>query len=176
MHCSLFPISHFCVYSAVRHKLENFRSYVEYRRIISEKFPVWFRVALQVQLESYGLRHASVGRSLIYHIVCVYCKSASLQVALWRGNATLWLHRQPTLPPLVDGLHRRRNSFVFGGLENARNFLIKILIFMTHEGQRTARAKYRKRGNFPGQNIFRVNFQRAKFSRARSPWILNLYW
>ena len=25
-------------------------------------------------------------------------------IALWRGNASLWLHRQPTLPPSVDGL------------------------------------------------------------------------
>ena len=24
-------------------------------------------------------------------------------IALWRGNATLWLHRQPTLPPSIDG-------------------------------------------------------------------------
>ena len=25
-------------------------------------------------------------------------------IALWRGNACLWLHRQPTLSPTVDGL------------------------------------------------------------------------
>lgn len=25
-------------------------------------------------------------------------------IALWRGNASLWLHRQPVLPPRVDGL------------------------------------------------------------------------
>ena len=25
-------------------------------------------------------------------------------IALWRGNACLWLHRQPTLPPSVDGV------------------------------------------------------------------------
>ena len=24
-------------------------------------------------------------------------------IALWRGNATQWLHRQPTLPPSTDG-------------------------------------------------------------------------
>ena len=24
-------------------------------------------------------------------------------IALWRGNATLWLHCQPTLPPSIDG-------------------------------------------------------------------------
>ena len=25
-------------------------------------------------------------------------------IALWRGNASLWLHRHPTLPPSLDGL------------------------------------------------------------------------
>ena len=28
----------------------------------------------------------------------------SLAVALWQGNATRWLHRDPTLPPSLDGL------------------------------------------------------------------------
>ena len=27
-----------------------------------------------------------------------------LAIALWRGNACLWLHRHPTLPPYVDGV------------------------------------------------------------------------
>ena len=27
-----------------------------------------------------------------------------LAIALWRGNASLWLHRFPTLPPSLDGL------------------------------------------------------------------------
>ena len=27
-----------------------------------------------------------------------------LAVALWRGNASLWLHRLPTLPPSLDGV------------------------------------------------------------------------
>ena len=27
-----------------------------------------------------------------------------LAIALWRGNASLWLHRFPTLPPFLDGL------------------------------------------------------------------------
>ena len=27
-----------------------------------------------------------------------------LAIALWSGNASLWLHRQPPLPPAVDGI------------------------------------------------------------------------
>ena len=27
-----------------------------------------------------------------------------LAIALWRGNACLWLHRLPTLPPSLDGV------------------------------------------------------------------------
>ena len=29
---------------------------------------------------------------------------ARFAIALWRGNASMWLHRQPTLPPALDGL------------------------------------------------------------------------
>ena len=39
--------------------------------ILSEIF-VWFRVAIQIRLESYSPRHTSV--VLWYHIVCIYCK------------------------------------------------------------------------------------------------------
>ena len=27
-----------------------------------------------------------------------------LAIALWRGNASLWSHRQPTIPSFIDGL------------------------------------------------------------------------
>ena len=27
-----------------------------------------------------------------------------LAIALWKGNATLWIHRQPTRPSSVDGI------------------------------------------------------------------------
>ena len=30
--------------------------------------------------------------------------SHRVAIALWRGNACLWLHRLPTLPPSVDGV------------------------------------------------------------------------
>ena len=27
-----------------------------------------------------------------------------IAIVLWRGNASLWLHRQPSLPPSLDGV------------------------------------------------------------------------
>ena len=70
--------SHFCIYSVLRHitlKLQVIcgRSAYWTAAIISETFFVWFRVALDIRLNSYGLRHALV--ILWYNIVCVYCKS-----------------------------------------------------------------------------------------------------
>ena len=75
-HRSLFPMSHFCVYSVLRHitwKLQVICGRSAYRTtaILSETFFVWFRVALEIWLESYGLRHASA--VLWYSIVCIYC-------------------------------------------------------------------------------------------------------
>ena len=35
---------------------------------------------------------------------CVKQLFHRVAIALWRGNACLWLHRQPTLPPSVDGV------------------------------------------------------------------------
>ena len=37
------------------------------------------------------------------YAVRIYCVKV-VPHALWRGNATLWLHRQPSLPPSIDGL------------------------------------------------------------------------
>ena len=42
--------------------------------LLSETFVVWFRVALEIGLESYGPRHSLV--VLWYNIVCVYCRQA----------------------------------------------------------------------------------------------------
>ena len=74
---SLFPISHFRVYSVLRHitwKLQVIcgRSANRTTAILSETFFVWFRVAIEIWLESCGSRHASV--VLWCDIVCVYCK------------------------------------------------------------------------------------------------------
>ena len=35
------------------------------------------------------------------------------QISLWRGNACLWLHRHPTLPPALDGIARVFLSIFF---------------------------------------------------------------
>ena len=78
VHGNLFPISHFCVYSALRHitwKLQVIFGSLAYlmTSILSKTLFVWFRVTLEIQLESYGQRHVSV--VLWYDIVCVYSKS-----------------------------------------------------------------------------------------------------
>ena len=72
------PISHFCVYSALRNltwKLQVICGSLAYwtMAILSETFFEWFRVELEIQLESYGPRQASV--VFWYDIVRVYCKS-----------------------------------------------------------------------------------------------------
>ena len=37
-------------------------------------------------------------------LICIKQLFHKTAIALWRGNTTLWLHSQPTLPPSVDGL------------------------------------------------------------------------
>ena len=76
-HRSPFSTSHSCVYSVLRHitwKLQFICGRSAYRTtaILSESFFMWFRVALEIQLESYSSRHASV--VLWNNIVCIYCK------------------------------------------------------------------------------------------------------
>ena len=68
---------YFCVYSVFRHitwKLQVIRTCLAYRTtaVLSETLFVWLRFAIEIWLESYGPRHASV--ILWYSIVCVYCK------------------------------------------------------------------------------------------------------
>ena len=48
------------------------RSAYQMTALVSETFFVWFRVAWEVKLESYGPRHASV--ILWYNILCICCK------------------------------------------------------------------------------------------------------
>ena len=72
------PISHFCVPSVLRRitwKLKVICGSLVYltTSMLSKTLFVWFRVALEIQLESYGPRHVSV--VLWYDVVCVYCKS-----------------------------------------------------------------------------------------------------
>ena len=49
--------------------------------IISEIIFVWFRVTLQIWLESYSPRHASV--VLWYHIAYVYILPARIYIVIW---------------------------------------------------------------------------------------------
>ena len=109
VHCSLFPISHFCVYSALRQtawKLQVICGSLAYwtTALLSETFFVWFRVALEIQLESYSLRHASV----VLWYTTLYAYTASLYIHCylvrnyaWQQNSrTLWLGlgRRVSLP------------------------------------------------------------------------------
>ena len=59
----------------IRWKLQVIYGRSAYRTtaILSETFFVWFRVALEIRLGSYGPRHASV--SLWYNILCAYTAS-----------------------------------------------------------------------------------------------------
>ena len=75
-HITVFAISHLYVYNVLRHitwKLQVICGRSAYRTtaILSEAFFVWFRVALEIRLESYSSRNATV---LWYNIVCVYCE------------------------------------------------------------------------------------------------------
>ena len=79
-HCSLFLISYFCVYTvhvlrSVTGELQVICGHSAYRLtpILLKIFFVWFRVAAEIQLESYSRRHTS--DILCYDIMCVYCKS-----------------------------------------------------------------------------------------------------
>ena len=69
---------------------------------------VWFRVALDIRLESYGRRHASV--VLWYDIVCVhsspYIHRYLLRNYAWRQNSrTLWLHTTDQTTTLLPTMH-----------------------------------------------------------------------
>lgn len=52
----------------------------------------------------------SIGMSIAQRSSCQDVSSSinqlfhRLAIALWRGNACLWLHRHPSLPPSVDGV------------------------------------------------------------------------
>ena len=138
MHHSLFLISHFHKYSALRHitwKLQVIhvcRSLAYWTTaILPETFFVWFRVTLEIKLESYmyGLRHASV--VLIWHCVhilqvCthvytvhVHCYSVH-NYACQQNSRTLWLHKCTThqTVALLLTMHRFIRT--------------KLAIYMTH--------------------------------------------
>ena len=53
---------------------------------------------------------AAIGRAIVHRSGSPDPSSTSkhlfgrLAIALWRGNACLWLHRHPSLPPSLDGI------------------------------------------------------------------------
>ena len=86
-HHSLFPINHLCILTCIAWKLQVVHVY-EYSAhwttaLLSKTFLVWLRVAWEIQLESYGPRHASV--LLWYTIVehCVHILQTISYIAFW---------------------------------------------------------------------------------------------
>ena len=61
-------------------KLQVVRSAYRTVALLSKTFLVWFRVSWEIQLESYGPRHASV--ILWYFIACKYCKHVHVHTSL----------------------------------------------------------------------------------------------
>ena len=74
IHHSFFPISHLRVLTHITWKLQVLYGCSAYQitALLRKTFLVWFRVAREIQLESYGPRHTSV--VLWCKIVCVYCQ------------------------------------------------------------------------------------------------------
>ena len=82
--------------------------------LLSETFLVCFRVAWEIQLENYGPRHASIGRSLTQLYECVNCKlyihillfGAQLRMAT-KLTYLIWLHTtHQTTALLFYTMHR----------------------------------------------------------------------
>ena len=67
-------ISHLYVLTCITWKLQVVygRSTYQMTSLLSATFLVWFRVAKQIQLETYGFGHTLV--ILWYKLVCTYCK------------------------------------------------------------------------------------------------------
>ena len=69
-----FPINYLCVLTRITWKLQVIYgcSARWMTALLLDTFLVWFRVAREIQMESYGSRHISV--VLWDKLVCVYCK------------------------------------------------------------------------------------------------------
>ena len=106
---------HFYAYSVLGHitwKLQVVHECSAYQTtvILSEIFFLWFRVALEIRLESYGPRHTSI--VLWYHIACVYILQAHIYIRYlvrnntWQQNShTLWLHTTHQMTALLPTMH-----------------------------------------------------------------------
>ena len=96
-----------CTYSRhITWKLQVIYGRSAYRMtaILSETFFVWFRVALEIRLKSYGPRHTLV--LLWYDIVCMY--TASLYIHYYFGTQ---LHLTTKLTYIMTAYYTPSNSF-----------------------------------------------------------------
>ena len=99
----------FCIYSVLRHitwKLQVISECSAYRTtaILSKTFFVWFIIAIEIWLKSYGPRHESV--ILWYDIVCMHCKR--IYTSLFGTQlrlTTLWLHITHQTTALLPTMH-----------------------------------------------------------------------
>ena len=98
-----FPISHLCILTHITWQQQVIYRHSAYRMtsLLSNTFLVWFRVAREIQMESYGPRHASV--VLWYKLVCVYCKP--IYTSLFGAQTT---HDKLTHVPYDCILHTKR--------------------------------------------------------------------
>ena len=108
---SLFPISYLCLLTCITWKLQVMHGHSAYwmTALLSETFFVWFRVAWEIRLESYSLRHTSA--VLQYNIVSVYCKPSIHRYLVcnytWQQTShTSWLHATHQTMPLLPMMHR----------------------------------------------------------------------
>ena len=84
-HCSLFLISHLCVLLHICWKQQVIHVYgcsaYQTTALLSKTFLVWFWVAWEIWLKSYGPRHMSV--VLWHNILCLYCKPIHICTSLF---------------------------------------------------------------------------------------------
>ena len=87
---SLIPISHFWIYSVLRHKTWKFEVICGHSAhwttpILSETFFVVFRFALEIQLESYIVQpETCIGSSLIRHCVHILQAHTCIYISIWK--------------------------------------------------------------------------------------------
>ena len=102
MHCSPFLISHLCALTRITWKLWVVYGCCAYQMttILLETFNVWFRVAWEILLESYGPQ-TRIGRSLIQN--CVLILQAHTYIGIW----SVTTHDNKTHTPYDCILHTK---------------------------------------------------------------------
>ena len=110
-HCSLFPISHWCLFTCISQKLQIIYGTSAYWMtvLLLKTFLEWLRIAQEVRLDSYSPRNVSI--VLWYSIVCVHCKAIhtswfSTQLPIASKSLTLQLHTTHQTMALPPTMHR----------------------------------------------------------------------